>query len=115
MTTTTEPTLLEQIHALKETVARLAAERDQAVAGENRAHVKMRVGIEVNRHLRNELDAKDRENRHLRAERNRLAIERSDLEQLVDRERQLPVQAVLRRTRLLTRIAKRIASLWRSQ
>lgn len=49
MTTATEPTLLEKVHALKVTALRLAAERDQALA--ERTDL-----LEANRRLRAERD-----------------------------------------------------------
>lgn len=110
MTTATEPTLLEQIQALKTTAHRLATERDE-IAAENegllkanadlletnadlqqeadRARSKVRVGVEVNRHLREELNARNRELRLVTADRDRIAIRCSDLEQRVDADQQL--------------------------
>lgn len=104
MTTVTEPTLLEKLHALEETAHRLATERDQVRAEHadllkakcllhqelNRARNNALLQERLANSLRAELDEAATDNRRLSQRCHDLAITVGALEQQIDRAQKQP-------------------------
>lgn len=99
MTTTTKPTLEEQVRALKETVARLAAERDvafqmasQATKDQDRERREFEGRLKVRDALIDSLrinaDRTNADVRHLNARVHQLAVENENLRTQHERDRQ---------------------------